>query len=165
MNEFKITGMHIYYYFVCHKKLWYYSHELNMESENENVIIGKMIDETSYKTKKKHIMIDNTINIDFITEHRLLHEVKKSKKIEEAGIWQIKYYLYYLKQRGVDNLKGRVDYPLLKQSVMVELTVNDENKLDSIIENISQIISNEFPPNCDKKKYCKSCAYYELCCI
>ena len=25
-----------------------------------------------------------------------LHEVKKSKSVEEAGIWQMKYYLYYL---------------------------------------------------------------------
>lgn len=45
------------------------------------------------------------INIDFIREHQELHEIKKSKAIEEAGIWQVKYYLYYLEERGVKTLK------------------------------------------------------------
>jgi len=108
MDENNISGMHIYYYYVCKRKLWYFSNGLAMESENENVKIGKLIDETTYKQKKKHIMIDNTINIDFITEHKLLHEVKKSRKIEEAGIAQLKYYLYYLKKRGVEEKKAEL---------------------------------------------------------
>ena len=96
MSEKLVSGMKIYYYFVCRKKLWYFSNEINMESENENVQLGKILDESTYKNRKKHIMIDNIINIDYIAEHNVLHEVKKSRKIEEAGIWQIKYYLYYL---------------------------------------------------------------------
>ncbi|MCQ4023335.1 MULTISPECIES: CRISPR-associated protein Cas4 [unclassified Ruminococcus] len=165
MSEKTVSGMQIYYYFVCRKKLWYYSNEINMESENENVQLGKIIDETTYKSRKKHIMIDNTINIDYITEHNVLHEVKKSRKIEEAGIWQIKYYLYYLKQRGVINLTGRIDYPLLKQSITVELTEKDEKKLSEVIKNIERLISSELPPKCEIKRFCKSCAYYDLCWI
>lgn len=91
-----ITGMMIYYYFVCKRKLWYFCHELNMENENENVVIGKILDENSYSRETKHINIDDTITIDFIKEKNIIHEVKKSRAIEEAGIWQTKYYLYYL---------------------------------------------------------------------
>lgn len=136
-----------------------------MESENENVKIGKLIDETTYKNRKKHILIDNTINIDFITEHNLLHEVKKSKKVEEAGIAQLKYYLYYLKKRGVEGLKGKIDYPLLKQSVIVELNQYDEIEIEKIVKEIIKIVSLNLPPEYEKKKICKSCAYYDLCCI
>lgn len=41
----KITGLMIYYYFVCKKKLWFYINGITMEDENENVQIGKFIDE------------------------------------------------------------------------------------------------------------------------
>lgn len=165
MNENNISGIHIYYYYVCKRKLWYFSNGLSMESENENVKIGKLIDETTYKNRKKHILIDNTINIDFITEHNLLHEVKKSKKVEEAGIAQLKYYLYYLKKRGVGGLKGRIDYPLLKQSVNVELSGEDEIEIENAIKDILKIVSSSLPPKYEKKNICKSCAYYDLCCI
>ncbi|MEE0930030.1 MAG: CRISPR-associated protein Cas4 [Acutalibacteraceae bacterium] len=165
MLENDITGMQVYYYFVCHRKLWYFSNELCFENESENVKIGKIIDESTYKNKRKHIMIDNTINIDYIAEHKILHEIKKSRKIEEASIWQVKYYLYYLKNRGVLGLKGKIDYPLLKQSVQVELTADDEIKLDEIISDIKRIISLELPVLYDKKGFCKLCAYYDFCSI
>ena len=29
-----ITGMMVYYYFVCKRKLWYFCHEITMETEN-----------------------------------------------------------------------------------------------------------------------------------
>ena len=70
-----------------------------MEDENENVQLGKLLDENSYKRDDKHIEIDGIINIDFIHEKNELHEIKKSKSIEEAGIWQVKYYLYYPKKK------------------------------------------------------------------
>ena len=100
----EITGMMVYYYFVCKKKLWYFANQIQMEQNSELVEIGKIIDETSYKNQEKHILIDNTINIDFIKNNVILNEVKKTKSIEEASIWQVKYYMYYLEQKGVENI-------------------------------------------------------------
>lgn len=160
-----ITGVMIYYYFVCKRKLWYFCNEINMESENEDVILGKLLDEGSYKRDEKHINIDNIINIDFVSQHKELHEVKKSRAIEEAGIWQVKYYLYYLRQRGVTNLKAKIDYPLIKKNLEVELSKEDIIKLEEIILSISKIIKQEFPPLIQDKKICKKCAYYDLCFI
>jgi len=111
-----------------------------MESENEDVILGKLLDEGSYKRDEKHINIDNIINIDFVSQHKELHEVKKSRAIEEAGIWQVKYYLYYLRLRGVNNLKAKIDYPLIKKNLEVELSKEDIIKLEEIVLNISKII-------------------------
>lgn len=165
MSIENISGMQVYYYFVCQKKLWYFSHDICMENESENVQIGKILDETSYKNKDKHIMIDNVINIDFLSEHNVLHEIKKSRKIEEASIWQVKYYIYYLKKRGVDNIKGKIDYPLLKQSLMVELSDDDVDTLKKVLNNIQSIINSKLPPKDESKKYCKLCAYYDFCCI
>ena len=164
MDE-RITGVMIYYYFVCKRKLWYFCHEINMESGNEDVLLGKILDDGSYKRENKHINIDNTINIDFIKERKELHEIKKSKAIEEAGIWQIKYYLYYLKQRGADNLKARIDYPLLKKTLSVELSEDDSIMLDGIIKEIIEIKKEELPPAFVHTKICRKCAYHDLCFI
>ena len=163
--EERITGVMIYYYFVCSRKLWYFCHQINMEDENENVQLGKLLDENSYKRDDKHIEIDGIINIDFIHEKNELHEIKKSKSIEEAGIWRVKYYLYYLKKRNVDGLHGVIDYPLLKKNVDVELSDEDCKKLDDIIKEIISVKNQEYPPKLEEKKICKKCAYYDLCFI
>lgn len=163
--EERITGVMIYYYFVCKRKLWYFIHEISMEAENEDVMLGKLLDENSYQRGEKHINIDNVINIDFIKEHKELHEVKKSRAIEEAGIWQVKYYLYYLKQRGVNGLKAKIDYPLLKKNLMVELSQEDEEQLEKIISEIHALREQIQPPGFRAEKICKKCAYHDLCFI
>ncbi len=163
--EERITGVMVYYYFVCKRKLWYFCNEINMETENENVILGKLLDENSYKKDDKHINIENVINIDFIREHRELHEVKKSRAIEEAGIWQVKYYLYYLKKKNVSGLKAKIDYPLIKKNIVVELTNEDEVRLKEIINEIKIIKNQILPPVFEKKRICSKCAYHDLCFI
>ncbi|MBQ8802545.1 MAG: CRISPR-associated protein Cas4 [Tyzzerella sp.] len=163
--EDRITGVMIYYYFVCQRKLWYFCHEINMEAQNDNVLLGKILDESSYQRDEKHINIDNVINIDFVRENKELHEIKKSKAVEEASIWQVKYYLYYLKQRGVDGLKGKIDYPLLKKTLIVELTDEDIEKLDQVINKIVEIKKQENTPQFLATKLCKNCAYHDLCLI
>ena len=160
-----ITGMMVYYYFVCERKLWYFCHEITMETENEDVLLGKLLDESSYKKNDKHISIDQIINIDFMKEFGELHEVKKSKSVEEAGIWQMKYYLYYLQQRGVIGMKGKIDYPLLKKTMSVEITDEDCGEIEKIICEITQIKKMDIPPDDCNKKRCKKCAYYDLCFI
>jgi RecB family exonuclease len=155
----------MYYYVVCARKLWYFYHEIQMEQDNENVKIGKIIDETSYRRDNKHINIDNVINIDFIRNQGVLHEVKKSKKIEEAGLLQVKYYLYYLKNRGVDSIKAKIDYPLLKQTLEVELLEKDIEMIEKALNDVENIVEKKTPPTLQKKNICKACAYYDLCYI
>ncbi|WP_378955883.1 CRISPR-associated protein Cas4 [Pelosinus sp. sgz500959] len=163
--EKAINGTMIYYYIVCKRKLWYFFHNIQMEQENENVKIGKILDEESYRREEKHITIDNVISIDYIKQKGILHEVKKSRKIEEAGIWQVKYYLYYLKQKGVTDIKAKIDYPLLRQTLDVELTLEDEVEIEHMLDGIKKVVSEKIPNIPDKIKICKSCAYYDLCYI
>lgn len=161
----KITGVMIEYYFVCKKKLWYFTNQIQMENEHENVLIGKTIDETSYAQERKHILIDGTINIDFIRQQKQIHEVKKSKSIEQATVWQVKYYLYYLKKLGMDEISGVIDYPLLRRNLVVELDENDEKEIEQIISKIGNIVAMPSPPDTKRMRICSKCAYFELCFI
>lgn len=155
----------IYYYHICKRKLWYFANSIAMEQNSENVQIGKILDESSYNRDEKHINIDDTINIDFIRQRRVIHEVKKSRSIEDASIWQVKYYLYYLEQRGIEGISGKIDYPLIKQSIMICLTEEDIITLDYKIQDIKNIIKQQYPPYIEKQKICKNCAFYDLCYI
>ena len=158
-----ITGTMVYYYFICERKLWYFVNAINMEQNSELVSIGKILDETSYKREKHSILIDDTINIDFVRNGAILHEVKKTKSIEEDRIWQLKYYMYYLEQRGVKNISAKIDFPLLRESKEIVLTQDDRNVLENVIKNINDIINTEKIPKTMNSKICKKCAYYDLC--
>ena len=158
-----ITGLMVYYYFICERKLWYFINEISMEQNSELVSIGTVLDETSYTREKKNIMIDNTINIDFIKNGAILHEVKKTKAIEEAGIWQVKYYMYYLEKRGIKNIQAKIDFPLLRETKEITLEEEDKKVLDNVIQNIEEIAKTGKPSKPIDSKICKKCAYYDLC--
>lgn len=163
--EREISGMMIYYLIVCKRKLWYFLKQIQMEQDNESVQIGKYLDENSYQRDEKHIEIDGVINIDFIRSKRVLHEVKKSRKIEDASIWQVKYYLHYLKERGVGDIPAKIDYPLLKQTVEVSLSEEDAVRIESLCNEIRTVERMPKPPAEKKKAICRACAYYDLCFI
>lgn len=161
----KITGVMVYYYFVCKRKLWYFSNDLNMEFNSELVGIGKLVDETSYNREKKNILIDEIINIDFLKDWKVIHEVKKSRKMDEAAKWQLKYYIWVLRDKGVDIEKGILDYPLLRKREEIFLDRKEQEELEFVLKDIEKIISSELPPSTINKGICKKCAYYELCYI
>ena len=158
-----ITGVMVYYYFICERKLWYFINEINMEQNSELVSIGKILDETSYTRENKNILIDNTINIDFIKNGAVLHEVKKTKAIEEAGIWQVKYYMYYLEKKGIEKITAKIDFPLLRDTKEIILELRDRQVLENVIKNIEDIAQNDKPPKLMEQRICKRCAYYDLC--
>lgn len=73
----------IYYYFICHRKLWYFLNEINMEQNSELVTMGKILDESTHSRDKKGIMIDNTINIDFIKNVVYCMKLRKQKVLKK----------------------------------------------------------------------------------
>ena len=133
-----------------------------MEHNSEFVEIGNILHEFSYKKRRKEIELEG-IKIDFFDKNRgIIHEVKKSKAIEKAHIWQIKYYLYYFKKLGM-NLKGKINYPMLRKTQEIELTDKDIKNLKKIIDEIKILILKDSPPEKENKKICKKCSYFELC--
>jgi CRISPR-associated exonuclease Cas4 len=158
----KFTGTEVGYYFICRKKLWWFHHGIQMETESDRVKLGKLVHENSYERRKKEISIDGKIVLDWQADG-IVHEVKLTDRMEEAHEFQLLYYLYYLKQKGVENLSGQIDYPKLRQTQTVELTAEKEAKLEQALAEIEKIVSQETPPEVEPMKICKSCSYAELC--
>lgn len=165
----RITGTQINYLLVCHRKLWLFSHSIHMEQESDVVGMGKVVAETTYVREEKEISIDDRIVLDW-AEHEIgpdgmltVHEVKKSKAIGRAHRLQMLYYLYVLKEKGVP-ARGRLDYPLLKQVVDIELTGPAEAEVETALAEVARIVAlPEAPARLTSRRLCETCAYFELC--
>ena len=155
------TGTQVNYFFVCRRKLWLLSHDLEMEEKSDLVLLGKLLHETGYKRKFKEVSLGR-IKIDFLEHGTEVHEIKRSRRIEKAHLYQILYYLYYLKSLGVD-ARGVLNYPLLKKRVRVDLNNEKEKELENILVEIGEILSSSMPPEALRLPYCRRCSYYELC--
>lgn len=163
-----MTGTQINYYFLCHRKLWLFTNKIDMEQNSDIVALGKFISESTYQRESHEIEIStdkDSIVLDFYdSKKKLIHEVKKSDKMEELHIWQVKFYISVLEDKGIEGVTGEIDYPKLREKIKVELTENDRRELLSIRKEIESIISEKVIPDVIKKP-CQKCSYYDLCYI
>lgn len=163
----RVNGTLINYYFHCKRQCYLHGNRLNLDDNSENVKIGKAIhEEKSEKGKNTEITIDN-IKLDKLTSEYLV-EIKKSDVDINAATWQLIYYLKVLKDKGIER-KGKLEFieknKTNKKVIIVELSEENEIKLNKYIDDIENlIISNEIPGVLNKGK-CKKCAYYEYCYI
>ena len=163
----KVNGTLVNYYFFCKTKLWLHANRINLEDNSEDVRIGKILHELAEeKGKKTEISIGN-VKIDKLTKDYLV-EVKKSDSDIEAVKWQLLFYLYKLKQKGIIK-KGRLEVFENKKSnkkrYEVSLDSESEEELLKILKDIENIIMALKPPKPKFEKKCKKCAYYEYCFI
>jgi len=148
------TGTHINYYFTCERKLWFFHRSIQCEQESELVKIGKF-----YHEDLDEIIIDN-IKIDMIKKGKIW-ELKKSIKNRKASIYQVLYYLYVLKQKGIDT-SAVIKYRENNRKEEVVLTEEKEKEMLKILEDINETVNGDIPGRINKK-ICKKCSYYELC--
>lgn len=155
----------VQYYATCIRELWYFANGINQNYEDENILIGKWLQQRSFSKEKKDVLIDNTISIDFIRrgESIIVHEIKKSSRLPYAVKAQVLYYLWYLKKKKGVETKGMIVYPKEKKKEEVILNKQDEEYIEQLLEEIPIIIATEKPPQAVEKSFCKNCSYYEFC--
>lgn len=162
----QITGTHFNYYMVCHRKLWLFSNSLQMEQTSDIVYEGKLIHETSYNQRsEKYTEVElDGIKIDFYdANNKVVHEVKKSNKVEKAHEWQLKYYMYVLEKAGINGVAGILEYPRLRKKTEVLLSEVDIEEIKLAEKKIIDICNSEACPNTINTKICKNCSYYDFC--
>ena len=169
LEKDRFTGTQLNYLEVCHRKLWLFSHGIEMERENEAVQIGKQIGASSYGREKKEIALGDQIVLDWAETKTdaegvlTIHEVKKSKAVRAAHRLQMLFYLRFLREHGVE-ARGIIDYPEIKQRESVELSPAAETELDGAIAQVKTIVGAAgAPARLDKISFCSKCAYFDLC--
>jgi len=169
LAEWRIGGTEVHYYVLCPRKLWWFSHGMEQEhvggnAGQENVALGQLLHSESYSDKtRKDVMIDDLLRLDF-TEGGVVHEIKKSRGGEKATLYQLLYYLYYLKhEKGIETT-GMIDYPLEHRRQEVVLTPEYEEDVERILQGVQTTREQSAPPAVtEPMALCKKCAYQELC--
>lgn len=155
------------YYFHCQRQCYLFGNRLNLETNSEDVKIGKVLHELRSDGKDNaEISIDN-IKIDKLTEDYLV-EIKKSDADITAVKWQVLLYLYILKEKGIHK-KGKIEVIEKKKTdkkiIYVELDEKKEKELIDLIDEIDTLINQDIIPPVIHQPTCKKCAYYEYCYI
>ncbi len=161
-----ITATHFNLYNVCKRELWLHANEIRMEHTSDAVYDGKLIHETAYPQRAERyeeLEVDGC-KIDYYdARNKIIHEIKRSDKIEQAHEWQVKYYIYVLEHNGVTGVTGLLEYPTLRRTSQVLLTEEDRKEIEMMKKDIDSIIHSEKCPARIQSKICKSCSYYDFC--
>lgn len=161
-----IIPTHINYYHICHRKLWLFIHGINMEHTSDVVKDGKLIHESRYPQRAgKYTEVDLGIaKIDFYdAKNKVIHEIKRGKKMEEAHRWQVKYYLLLLGEAGIQGATGLLEYPALRKTETVTLEDEDKQYLEEVADKIEAIVARVEVPHRILKTFCRSCSYFDFC--
>lgn len=159
----KITGTLINYYFHCKRQCFLAYERLNMEDNSEDVLIGRALHEFKYKDDEKSEISIGQVKIDKITGDYVVEYKKKDSDIE-AVKWQLLFYLYMLKKKGVEK-KGKIVFEDAKEKkvIYVELTDAIEKELLRILGEIEEMLEKGEVPEFIYKKHCDKCAYVSYC--
>ncbi|HZO88721.1 MAG TPA: CRISPR-associated protein Cas4 [Chthonomonadaceae bacterium] len=169
LADLRIGGTEVHYYVLCPRKLWWFAHGMEQEHVQgnvgqENVALGQLLHQESYpQQRRKDLLLDDLLRLDF-TEDGAVHEIKKSKGGQKATLYQLLYYLYYLKhEKGVETT-GLIDYPKQRRRQEVALTPEYEAEIEHILTGVQQTREQPIPPRVpEPMPLCKKCAYQELC--
>jgi len=138
-----VTGTLVNYYMVCKRRLWLHAHGITQEHESENVKIGKYYHEQMEEEGENDKFI-NGVKVDKV-EGDYVIEYKKSNSSVEASEWQLLFYLWKLKQAGI-NKKGILKFKENRDNRKVELTPDKEKRLEEIVAEIGELLEQPNPP-------------------
>lgn len=162
----RITATYINLYNVCKRELWLHANEIRFEHTSDLVYDGKLIHESTYPQRSERyeeLEIDG-VKIDYYdARNKVIHEIKRSDKVEHAHEWQVKYYIYVLERNGIEDVKGVLEYPALRHTAPVILTDADRIRITEMEKEIRQLIEGDVCPPVINAKICKNCSYYDFC--
>ncbi|RLC37242.1 CRISPR-associated protein Cas4 [candidate division Kazan bacterium] len=150
-------------YFACKRQTWFLSRHIEFSKENEFMMLGKLIHEKN-RRKMKEVRIGN-VCIDMVDTRNgnfKILEVKKSSKLTTPQKQQVYFYLYILKEIGVQ-AKGEIFYPKEKKRIKLELNKETEMAIRKNIQEINNLIKQKLPPLPKRKAYCEKCSFYDFC--
>jgi len=161
-----ISASHITYYHLCHRKLWLHHRGMRMEDNSSAVAEGQLIGKTTYKrraNKWKELSLESLKIDHYDPKTNTIREVKKSAKLEHSHIAQVKYYIYALEKRGIENTTGIIEYPKQRKTTKVLLDEVGRKEIAHWEAEVARIVNLPVCPDLVKKSYCRNCSFYDFC--
>ncbi len=159
-----ITGTEMVYLHLCRRKLWLFHHGIRPENENVAVQIGKLIGEKSFGRAKKELKLGDIGVVDWAElQHGVIHETKKAKCPMGAEVAQVRYYLWWMREQGMNIDRCLIHYPKQKRTREVVWEDSMRPQVEQDLSEARAIVASPRPPAFNKLKWCRSCAYAEFC--
>jgi CRISPR-associated exonuclease Cas4 len=157
-----ITGTLVWYYFICEREVWLMGREITPDEDFPSLEVGRTVHQIYYEGMLKEVSFEG-VKLDLIKRgERRVCEVKTSSRYLEASKFQLLYYLYRLKEMGVE-ASGEILVPKERRKVRVVLDDEGERRLMNALTEIRRILELEKPPEPRKTPFCRRCAYKEFC--
>jgi len=160
----RITGTVLQAVGICRRQVWFLTHSISADQDNDLLMLGRIIDQNSYSRERHQALFGNN-KFDFMQTKDgtlVISEIKKSSRAEKASILQLAHYLYELEKEGI-TAKGLLLYPEEKKRMEVALDDRTRHDLEKNYEEIRAIARSTAPEPLAENKYCRQCAYSEYC--
>lgn len=138
--------------------------QITPSHDDDNLLIGRALHENAYERERKEVQVEN-LKLDIMRSAEgelVVGEVKKSSHYAESARLQLLYYLYRLRELGVE-AKGRLHFPLERKTEDVVLDDETAIQMARMEREIEALIDQEAPVPAKWCHWCPRCAYRELC--
>lgn len=159
-----ITGTLMGYFAVCPREAWLMGHALEPFPDHELLALGRLLQETAYPGERKEVSLPGA-RLDLLAtegENLVVVEVKRGSGQQKAHRLQLGYYLWRLKEMGVEAV-GELRYPEERRREKLFLTEDLEREVLDALKQLERLLQAVSPPPAKRIPACSGCAYYEFC--
>ena len=160
----RITGKELEYLYVCPRKLWLFHHGIRPEMENQNVQIGLQIGEETFQRERKELKLGEIGVVDWAElRHGVIHETKKGRCPRNAEVAQVRYYLWWMRNQGINVSRCIIHYPIQRTTREIEWQESMDAEVRDDLKRAREIVARASPPAFEERKWCRGCAYRDYC--
>ncbi len=161
----RITGTLIWYAMICEREVWLMAHEMEPDRDDARLEWGRFLGEMSYPRSRKREISLPGMKLDLVERRGtrlVVGEIKASSRFVEATRMQMLFYLWRLREMGVE-AEGELRFPEERRRERVVLDAEAEARLREVVARVEAILQHPLPPPAQRIRYCRACAYREFC--
>jgi CRISPR-associated exonuclease Cas4 len=160
-----ITGTLVWYAMICPREVWLMAHEIEPDEGDTRLEWGRFLSEMGYPRSQRREIALPGIKLDLVEHYGpqvVVAEVKASSRFVDAARMQVLFYLWRLREMGVD-AEGELRFPQERRRKRVVLDAESEAQLRAVMQRVKDIMKQPTPPSARRIQYCRACAYREFC--
>lgn len=160
----RVTGSLIQSFMICPRQMWLMSRQICPDEDNVHLELGRLVGSRAYGRERKEVHLEH-LKLDLVRRggrEFVVGEVKKSSRAREAARMQLAFYLYELREMGIE-AEGELLFPEERRRERLVLDAALAREVENLKARIAALIRQEGPPPPEKNRYCAKCAYAEMC--
>lgn len=159
-----VVGSFVHAYVICPRKAWLMSRQICPDEDHIYLQLGRLIQRQSYSRERKEIHLGH-LALDLVRrggQNLIIAEVKKSSRAAAAARMQLAFYLYELRQMGLE-AQGELLFPEERRREPLVLTEALAAEVAALKQKIQALLCQPVPPPPARLPFCTRCAYSDFC--